>query len=473
MVHTFWVKVPLYVTCLLLCITVRPICRAQATYYVAINGSDVNSGRSAGAPFQTLAKINSLALQPGDSILFRRGDTFRGNLTIKRSGQAGKPIVIDAYGSGAKPVLAGSVPVTGWTAVGNNMWQANCPQCGPEVTGLYRNGTTLPLGRYPNPDAVSRGYLTVQAHVGNLQLTSQQPLSVNWTGGEVVVRPTYWIIDRARITRQSANVLTLANPSSYQFTDGWGFFIQNHPATLDQPGEWYYNPANKTIRLYDPAGNPGRYLITATTTSRGIDLVNASFITLRNLHVTETLNEALLATNASDLTVVSTDFTNAGEDGVIITGSGRNVLIENCRIHDVNNNGFVIGSHQSLTFRGNSLRRIGVLPGRGKSGDGEYNALQTLANQALIENNVIDSIGYNGISFWNNTIIRQNRISNFCMTKADGGGLYVWNGKHLPMSNIKIASNIIYRGIGIPGGVADTRLSGAHGVFFRRLRGGH
>ncbi|RYZ38522.1 MAG: hypothetical protein EOP49_30950, partial [Sphingobacteriales bacterium] len=112
-----------------------------------------------------------MSLQPGDAILFRRGDTFRGTLSIRQSGTSGNPIVVDAYGSGNKPILAGSVPVSGWNNIGNNVWQADCPSCGSRVTGLYRNGSVLPLGRYPNLSDSNKGYLTIQSHGGKTQLT--------------------------------------------------------------------------------------------------------------------------------------------------------------------------------------------------------------------------------------------------------------------------------------------------------------
>ena len=136
-------------------------------------------------------------LQPGDQVLLRRGDTFRGGLHIRQSGSSTQPIVVDGYGSGNKPVLAGSVPVTNWTPIGNNVWQADCPTCGDRMTGLYRDNAALPLGRYPNLSAANKGYLTVQSHVGKTQLASQQSLSTNWTGGEVVFRPVQWILNRA------------------------------------------------------------------------------------------------------------------------------------------------------------------------------------------------------------------------------------------------------------------------------------
>lgn len=422
---------------------------AQTTYYVANNGNDNNTGRSISSPFQTLLKVNSLSLKPGDQVLFRRGDIFRGTLTIRQSGSATLPIVVDAYGSGDKPVLAGSVPVSNWTKLASNIYQASCPSCGNSVTGLYNNGVALPLGRYPNLDVSDpgKGTLTIRAHTDRYQIFSQTnlPSSIDWKGAEVVMRPTAWIIDRAVVDHQYGDALNLFNYSTYTPKDGSGFFFQNHPSTLDQQGEWYYDAANKLFQLYDTTGTLNSNTLTATVYSRAIEILNVSNISLRNLMLTQTLNISLFASNASKLTMTNLDIVNSGEDGVTITGSGSDLLMTDCRVLDANNNGIQIGTYQNVTLRGNSLRHVGSVVGRGKSGDGQYNGLQSAANQnVLLEQNRIDSIGYNGITFANNTTIRQNVISNYCITKVDGGGIYAWNGNRTSMSNILIQSNIIY-----------------------------
>jgi len=64
-------------------------------------------------------------LQPGDRILFRRGDTFYGSLNITKSGEAGLPITIGAYGTGDKPVITGFTTVTGWANEGNGIYSAS------------------------------------------------------------------------------------------------------------------------------------------------------------------------------------------------------------------------------------------------------------------------------------------------------------------------------------------------------------
>ncbi|AKD56212.1 glycoside hydrolase [Spirosoma radiotolerans] len=438
----------------------------QTIYYVANSGNDSNTGRSSDTPFQTISKINSLSLQPGDQVLFRRNDTFQGSLQLRQSGTSGKPIVVDAYGSGNKPVLCGAIPVSNWTNMGNNTWQASCPGCGDRLTGLYRDNAALPLGRYPNLNAANKGYLTVQSHSGKTQLTSQQALPANWSGAEAVFRPVQWILNRATITAQSGNTLTLAGSGNYDIADNWGYFIQNHPATLDQRGEWYYNPTKKTIQLYDDQTNPNGQLITATAFNEGISVSSASFVTIRNLKITQTLATGLSVTNSSNLTISNIDITQSGEDALRVQGSGQQLLLENNLIEDANNNGVDIGSYQNVTFRGNTLRRIGLIPGRGKSGDGTYVGFQSASTaNTLIENNVIDNIGYNALNFSTSTTVQRNQISNFCLTKSDGSGLYIWNGNQQALNDIHLISNIVFNGIGAPEGSPDGTSAGAHGIY--------
>ncbi|HEX9958903.1 MAG TPA: right-handed parallel beta-helix repeat-containing protein, partial [Fibrella sp.] len=438
---------------------------AQSTYYVASSGNDSNNGRSADAPFQSLNKVNSIALQPGDQVLFRRGDTFRGTLQIRQSGTSAQPIIFDGFGSGNRPVLAGSVPISNWNNIGGNIWEANASALGSQVTGVFRNGAVLPLGRYPNADAPNRGYLTIQSHSGKTQLTSKEALPTNFVGGEAVDRPVQWIINRSRITQQSGNTLTLNNGGTYDLGDNWGYFIQDHPATLDQNGEWYYNPGNKTLRIYD-GGNPNDQLITATAFASGVSISGVSNIIMRNLTITQTLNTGVLIENGTGITLAGSEVTNSGEDGLIARGSGNTILVENNLIEEVNNNGVTITGYQNFTFRGNTLRRVGLRPGRGKSGDGTYIGFNSvLTDRVTVENNVVDQIGYNGINFTTGTTIQRNRVSNYCVTKSDGGGLYIWNGNRQAMNNVRILSNIVYNGIGAPEGTPGGAYSGANGIF--------
>ncbi|GAB3702706.1 hypothetical protein GCM10027592_32390 [Spirosoma flavus] len=440
-------KSVLYTFSLSVAILVQLSAFGQSTYYVSNAGSDANTGKSRSTPFQSLTKINTLALQPGDSVLFRKGDNFRGTLVIRRSGTANLPLVFDAYGEGENPRITGSVPLTNWTSAGNHIWQASCASCGSAVTGLYQNDVSLPLGRYPNADGANKGNLTISRHTEKYQIFIQETLpgGINWKGAEVVMRPTAWIIDRAVVDQQYGNALNLINNSTYYPADNSEVFFQNHPGTLDRNGEWCYNASTKSILMYDDHKKPADLSIQATVYGRGIDLANVSNISIRNLYITQTLNTSLFAQNVSNLTLSNLEAINTGEDGLIILGSGTDLLLENNKVITAYNNGVWIDFYKNVTFRGNTLKHIGDVPGRGKSGDGQYNGVTSKADlDVLIENNRLDSIGYNGITFWNNTTIRHNVISNYCYSKIDGGGLYCWNGNKAPMGNIHLTSNILY-----------------------------
>ena len=78
------------------------------TYCVdSSNGTDANKGTSPQSAWKSLAKVDGLELKPGDKVLLKAGCTFAGRLHPKGSGAEGRPIVIDRYGDGADPVLAG------------------------------------------------------------------------------------------------------------------------------------------------------------------------------------------------------------------------------------------------------------------------------------------------------------------------------------------------------------------------------
>jgi hypothetical protein len=97
-----------------------------ANYYVdATNGNDSNNGTSQGSAWQTTLKVSGFTFNPGDSILFKRGEVFRGGITINQSGTILLPICFGAYGVGDKPVILGSVSMNdlnNWTSIGTNLW---------------------------------------------------------------------------------------------------------------------------------------------------------------------------------------------------------------------------------------------------------------------------------------------------------------------------------------------------------------
>jgi len=93
------------------------------TYYVdATNGSDKNSGTSPPNAWKTIAKVNNSSFNPGDFILFKRGEEWREELIVPSSGSSGNPIIFGAYGSGDMPIINGSSIESGWSLWAENIY---------------------------------------------------------------------------------------------------------------------------------------------------------------------------------------------------------------------------------------------------------------------------------------------------------------------------------------------------------------
>ena len=82
--------------------------KASAIYISSLGGNDNNNGLTPEFALQSLTKVNALDLLPGDSLLFKSGEIFIGELEIKNEGGTPEnPIFIGSFGEGEKPVFDG------------------------------------------------------------------------------------------------------------------------------------------------------------------------------------------------------------------------------------------------------------------------------------------------------------------------------------------------------------------------------
>lgn len=98
--------------------------KAAGKVYYVDSQTDVAEGERDGSkdkPFQTLAEVNAIELQPGDGISLKCGSVFQNQkLAPKGKGTEDKPIVIDSYGEGERPVIhAGGFKKVDGQYVGN------------------------------------------------------------------------------------------------------------------------------------------------------------------------------------------------------------------------------------------------------------------------------------------------------------------------------------------------------------------
>jgi len=394
-------------------------------------------------------------LQPGDSILFKRGDLFSGHAVLTASGAADHFICFSSYGEGELPVISGLVSLEEWVLIGGNIWEAQCPSFGQMVSNLLIQGVPQQMGRYPNSDESNGGYLPIESHTGN-QTISNTNLNgiVDWTGGEAIIRIRRFTMDRIGIGNHQGGSLSLQNPTYNEIIDGFGFFIQNHPATLDRDGEWYYDAIQKKVLLFSTT-NPNSLNIEATRLTSLFTVDSREYFKLEEIEFRGSSEINVSMVSAGNFELSNCLITLAGLDGINIYGCNDFIVAENTIKHS-NNNGIFIENCRDAKIHHNNILSTGLRPGMISDNLHQCTAAFLEGFNCTFEMNTIDSVGYNGIYFIGDQItVRNNHISNFCSTLEDGGGIYSWNGNRLLHTSRNVINNVITDGIGSPEGTDD------------------
>ncbi|HZG25630.1 MAG TPA: right-handed parallel beta-helix repeat-containing protein, partial [Chitinophagaceae bacterium] len=417
-------------TILLIILLTGSFAARATTYYVSSEGSDQANGTTITSPWKTLAKINSTVLRQGDQVLFRRGDVFSGKVVLQQSGTSQERIVFGAYGTGNKPVISGFVRVTGWTNIGGGVFQKILDRGESSVLNLVTlDEVPQPMGRYPNKNASNGGYLTVDSHQALSEITDKDlPSSPGLAGAEIVIRKNNYILDRGKVTGHKNKVLQYTGTTAHwPVSDGWGYFIQSHPSTLDQPGEWYFDPETRKLNMFFGEKGPGKSSVNASVHDVVFDVNRKNFITIENLELRGGNECNIRMDITKGLTILNCDIMFSGADGV----KGKDVITDftfkNNTINHSLNGGLNLYGCTNGVITGNNIRNSGMLPGMGRSGDGTYSALNViLCSNMLIEHNELLNTGYIGIAMYGNRItVKNNFVNYFNMVLQDGGGIYV------------------------------------------------
>lgn len=171
----------------------------------ATGGSDANTGTSPSAPWKTLAKVwnhsYSPGFAPGDSILLKRGQVWREAMEgFASSGAAGSPITIDAYGTGANPIVQGSRDLsaaTKWVSQGSNIWRYAAPTGIGKDVGLliFNNEAAYGVKKDSAAKLTTQGdfYYDFVGDYVNLYSTSNPGLFYSHIEG--TIQRTMWFFD--------------------------------------------------------------------------------------------------------------------------------------------------------------------------------------------------------------------------------------------------------------------------------------
>lgn len=442
----------------------------MATYFFSTStGDDSRSStqaQSQSTPWKTISKFNSFfsSLAVGDTVQFKAGETFTGNMVISRSGSSGNPITIGAYGTGAKPIISGFYTVPSWTSIGGNLYTATIP-AGLSTCGIVTlDGAFVAMGKNPKTNT---GYYTLSSMSGSssVVINSSGISGVpSMVGGEVCWRARHWVLWRGTITAQTSNSVTatalLANSGgpTELASSGYGFFFQNHPNACTNVGEWAYNPSSHVLTMNFGAAGPSGHTVSVSSVQDIVTTANRSFITFNGLNLQGGNQYIFNCTGTySNFIVTNCTMFGAGIHGFRGDGTSSAITLSNNNLSYCNSNGFnsdASGNGSSWTITGNTVDHIGAVAGMGGTGEGQYFATRDIGNNSIIRDNSFTNCGYVVINFkGTNVLVKNNFIDTFCFVKDDGGGIY-FGGFNFASSIID--GNIILNGVGVTAGTPDS-----------------
>ena len=275
--------------------TALPAPAVQHEFFVAPDGSDANPG-TADKPFQSLEKARDtvrplLPGMTGDIAVTIRGGTYPVRETIvlgPEDSARGKHRVHYRAADGEKPVFTGGMAVTGWTPHQDGIWKAPLNRS-EKLRALYVDNARAVMANSGKKIRAQGGWGTYKITAG------QAPWA--WQSGETTDGLQYNASDLPKITHNVADV-EIENQTTWnknfvgvrEITTegdkyifklqqpygaiaqqiGWNAgltlnsdqIIHNALELLDQPGEFYFDRAEKTI-YYIP--RPGENMQTAKT----------------------------------------------------------------------------------------------------------------------------------------------------------------------------------------------------------------
>lgn len=443
-----------------------------ANYYFSTSEGDDNRStllaRSPKTPWKTTKKLNDFfsQLQPGDSVLFKRGEVFFGAISMTKEGTDTKPIVLGAYGTGERPVISGFTTVSTWKSLGGGIYESETLSTQPNLNLVVIDGVNHAMGRFPNDNAANKGYLSFESNGPNFIVDNQLSSANNWKGAELVIRTTRWTIERLPITAHNRRQLNYGSSLDNGLTNGYGYFIQNHLKTLDKFGEWFYNATTKKLYVFFGNTPTANVKVQVGTVNLLIE-PRANNLVIDNVTLTGANQYAVYNDwiNLRNLKIQNSQILFSGIDAIKLS-QRLNFVLENCTI--TNSNSKAINLHHNNirpTVRNNNITDTGVFPGM--IADDQAYAIVSNAKGLVAEYNNIINTGYVGIRFTGDSnLIKNNYIDKFCTVLDDGAGIYTWTGGQNAIHKKRsVIGNIIVNGIGAPEATNQPQFFAAEGIY--------
>jgi hypothetical protein len=342
---------------------------AAVRYIDFDQGDDVNDGASKARPWKHHPwDPNATGLARADcgrgTYVFKGGVTYRGLLLPSSAGTAADPIILTGdptWGEG-EAVLAGSEPVTGWSRGGHpdmpdgdRVWHSDLAYL-PRAVWLVTPGGALRLALARSPNwrierwddihnqwASWKSVAQVVRDGEHVNRGEDPELLGRYTPQQLSGAIVWSEYDGYMGTAYPTHVmLNPAAPGSVEFkrwvpdADQWAaahnrYFLEDRPAFLDAPGEFWFERKGTGGRLYVrlPADqDPGPARVEAASRLSVIDAIRLQHVRIRDL----TFRFTNLQWNITDPSDTNPDVEPAA---IRLEGSGCDIDVDHCRFDNV------------------------------------------------------------------------------------------------------------------------------------------
>lgn len=415
---------------IMFCVLSMPV--QSATYYLSNNGNDNADGKTPASPWQTINKINMIALTEGDVVLFKRGEVFRGEINTNKFP---KNITFSAFGNGDRPVIAGSVQIGNWqpSARGAGIWETSLAT---EPQQLFANGKLMTIARFPNVESpLQRNWLKVKANAGTDAFTDTALLNKPanyWKGATLRIRDYSWTFKVLPITGFDAATGKITATGLGNQLPEWGYFLDSKLEELDVPNEWFYEATTQKLYFYPPLNqNPNQMLIEGSVFATGLTIANYEdnskvenlvfrHFTDKGLHINTSANVSVKNCHF-ELNVVGLSVWNAQNVQISENTFNYNlmqaIVLQSASTFNVGN---------SLINK-NIILNTGMFAGYGRRTSGTYQGLgiSVFGKAFNVKENIIKNTSHAGIDLKDSGthLIENNIVLDSLLLLNDGGAI--------------------------------------------------
>jgi len=411
-------------------------------------GNDSNPG-TVSAPFQTLARLNSLRLTTGQGIYLHCGGVWRETLTLGTV-QLVNGSTIAQYGTACDttpPRVTGADDFSGGWTLSNGIWSRSVPAGTPKIARLFINGQPLHTAQWPNAATSGSNYLleaaTAPTSTTQIQMAANDLAalpSTDLVGAVMRVREQPWVIDDRTISTFNVSTGTAATTTAttYPMQAKAGYVLMDKLWMLDEAGEFY--PATTANKLYliAPTASVQAALnsavVEAPVRANAITIYGRTGVTVQGLSVDMASGDGIALGDLNNGTASGITASHNGRSGIRVYSSValpsgmQGMTLTQSVANDNIAYGVDASTAHSPIITNVTATETGTQGWTGASLAGIWSG-----DGAQVSNNVVHDSGYLGIRFSGSggAVIKNNSVTGYCLMMSDCGGIYTWNGTQL------------------------------------------